>query len=82
MYCIRSTNVDLLVLEFECKKRIESVVCFLLTGLLTNITLTGINAKRNEGRLEVLCNGIWGTVCDDMFDYRAAAVACRMLGFK
>lgn len=28
MYCICSINVDLLVLEFECKKRIELVVCF------------------------------------------------------
>jgi len=33
-----------------------------------------------EGRLEILYNDTWGTVCDDDFNDAAARVACFMLG--
>lgn len=38
--------------------------------------------SENVGRVEMTVNGVNGTICDDRFDYRAAVVICRMLGFK
>ena len=46
----------------------------LVGGVKTNSTLSG--------RVEVLINGVWGTVCDDWWDSNDASVVCHQLGFE
>lgn len=35
----------------------------------------------NPGRLEILLNGKWGTVCGQNFDLYEADLACKQLGY-
>ena len=35
-----------------------------------------------EGRVEIIRNGIRGTICDDDWDGKDAFVICKMMGYR
>ena len=51
---------------------------------VANLTMSPIRlvngSTKYSGRVEILHNGQWGTVCDDNFNTSEAQVACRSLG--
>ena len=51
-----------------------------MIGCITGaIRLQGGTAT--QGHVEICNNNVWGTVCDDSWDFVDAQVACRQLGF-
>ena len=46
-------------------------------------TLELVNGtQHNSGRVELIRNGLRGTVCDDAWDDQDATVVCKMLGLR
>jgi deleted-in-malignant-brain-tumors protein 1 len=61
-----------------------STISFVDAQTLSGVRLVGLGIRvAREGRLEVLYNNVWGTVCDDYFNNNdnGARVACFMLGY-
>ncbi len=52
-------------------------VCVCVFSELTEVRFAGSAYGSHLGRVEVLFNGTWGTVCGTGWNYNSARVACR-----
>ena len=87
--CTNTNSYDATVYCCECYFEIMFVNIFVtdttriwnINPLRYMIRLQGGNYS-NEGRVEVYCNGQWGTICNNGFDSTDARTICKQLGYN
>ena len=48
-------------------------------GISLSLRLTSVEGFKNKGRLEINHEGVWGSICDDVWSHKNADVACKQL---
>ncbi|XP_070551855.1 scavenger receptor cysteine-rich domain superfamily protein-like [Ptychodera flava] len=75
--CSRSVAVLLLYAAVSSAATLETGT----QGQQSRVRLAN-SVSQNRGRLEVLVDDVWGTVCGNGFDAKAAEVVCHELGYS
>lgn len=56
--------------------------CTVCPHFLESTQIRLVGPSPYQGRVEILYNGTWGTVCDNGFGPIDSKIVCRMLGFE
>ncbi|XP_025113550.1 uncharacterized protein LOC112575757 [Pomacea canaliculata] len=78
--CIITTPGVLYVMTTGTSMTLPSSAACCVPSSVT-VRLAGIGSTPTQGRVEILYNNTWGTVCDDLWNANDAQVVCAMLGF-
>ena len=76
--CIVLINAQLVTMNFKSTTATYIMYTDCTDG---DIRLVG-GSSELEGRVEVCVDGVWGTVCSDLWGTEESSVACRQLGFS
>ena len=88
--CTNTNSYDATVYCCECyyEKMFVNIIFVIDTTKIWNsnpfprmIRLQGGDYS-NQGRVEVYCNGQWGTICNNGFDSTDALTICKQLGYN